>query len=306
MGELNAAVGAGGGRALHRDDLPDRRPRARGGLPGVRPRHRAEAQAAPERDPRAATSTRRIAHELPARPLPRLRPRPGEPPRPLSARRTSPARPQLAELEQQYQKIIGAMTVTVPGPGADPGPDGPVPGGDRPAAPPGGLGARRRPPAGRPGHARRPVRPDDRSSAVEIAQEAGFANLRRLRVPPPRAVRLRRSPTRSGSTRRSSDVVVPLAREIQEERRQALGVETLRPWDLAVDPLGRPPLRPFDDVDKLAEGTETIFRDVDPELGPAVRLPAHARRCSTWPTARGRPPAATRRRSRTTGCRSSS
>ena len=41
----------------------------------------------------------------------------------------------------------------------------------------------------------------------------------------------------------------------------------LRPWDLSVDRLGRPPLEPFDDVEKLAAGTETIFRDVDPELG---------------------------------------
>jgi oligoendopeptidase F len=62
-------------------------------------------------------------------------------------------------------------------------------------------------------------------------------------------------------------VVVPLARKIQEQHREALQVSSLRPWDTAVDPLGRPPLRPFDEVAKLAEGTETIFREVDPELG---------------------------------------
>jgi oligoendopeptidase F len=62
-------------------------------------------------------------------------------------------------------------------------------------------------------------------------------------------------------------VVVPLARQIQEQHREALGVPTLRPWDVAVDSLGRPPLKPFDDVSKLAEGTETIFHEVDPELG---------------------------------------
>ena len=62
-------------------------------------------------------------------------------------------------------------------------------------------------------------------------------------------------------------VVVPLARKLQEERREALGVETLRTWDLSVDPLGRPPLRPFTDVEALAEGTEAIFTSVDPELG---------------------------------------
>ena len=33
-------------------------------------------------------------------------------------------------------------------------------------------------------------------------------------------------------------VVVPLARQIQKEQQAALGVETLRPWDLSVDRLG--------------------------------------------------------------------
>jgi oligoendopeptidase F len=62
-------------------------------------------------------------------------------------------------------------------------------------------------------------------------------------------------------------VVVPLAVELQEERRRSLGVASLRPWDLAVDPKGRPPLRPFTSADELAERTRRIFDDVDPELG---------------------------------------
>src|SRR5262249_55733163 len=62
-------------------------------------------------------------------------------------------------------------------------------------------------------------------------------------------------------------VVVPLSRTIQEQHRAELEVSTLRPWDTAVDPLGRPPLKPFDDVSRLAEGTESIFREVNPELG---------------------------------------
>ncbi len=62
-------------------------------------------------------------------------------------------------------------------------------------------------------------------------------------------------------------VVVPLARKIQQENCKTLGVPSLRPWDTAVDPLGRPPLKPFDDVERLAAGTERIFREVDSELG---------------------------------------
>jgi oligoendopeptidase F len=44
-------------------------------------------------------------------------------------------------------------------------------------------------------------------------------------------------------------------------------IETLRPWDLMVDPLNRPPLKPFDKVDALVNGVERIVRSVDGELG---------------------------------------
>jgi oligoendopeptidase F len=62
-------------------------------------------------------------------------------------------------------------------------------------------------------------------------------------------------------------VVVPAVSRIYERRRQQLGVDTLRPWDLEVDPLNRPPLRPFSDVSALNGTTSTIFHKVDPQLG---------------------------------------
>ncbi|MGI4790049.1 MAG: M3 family oligoendopeptidase [Janthinobacterium lividum] len=61
--------------------------------------------------------------------------------------------------------------------------------------------------------------------------------------------------------------VVPLAQKILETRRQTLGVDTLRPWDLNVDPAGRTPLRPFADVAALEAVTAQIFAKVDPDLG---------------------------------------
>lgn len=61
--------------------------------------------------------------------------------------------------------------------------------------------------------------------------------------------------------------VLPLVRWLSESRKAALGVESLRPWDTEVDPLGRPPLRPFETADALAGGVEEIFRRLDPELG---------------------------------------
>jgi oligoendopeptidase F len=60
--------------------------------------------------------------------------------------------------------------------------------------------------------------------------------------------------------------VMPLARAQAEQRREALGLDTLRPWDYGVDPLGREPLRPFADADELGEGCRRIFGKLDGEL----------------------------------------
>jgi len=62
------------------------------------------------------------------------------------------------------------------------------------------------------------------------------------------------------------EVAVPAAARIYERRRQRLDIDTLRPWDLAVDTLGRPPLRPFTDVAELERKAAAIFRRVDPQL----------------------------------------
>jgi oligoendopeptidase F len=101
---------------------------------------------------------------------------------------------------------------------------------------------------------------------IEIAREAGFPNFveyafrdrERFDYGIAETIRFQESVER---------VVVPLARRLQRERQDALGVETLRPWDLSVDPLGRAPLAPFRDVEQLAAGAETIFGDLDEELG---------------------------------------
>ncbi|ADV62639.1 oligoendopeptidase, M3 family [Isosphaera pallida ATCC 43644] len=101
---------------------------------------------------------------------------------------------------------------------------------------------------------------------VEIAREAGFADY----VAYAYRDRERFDYDRSAAADFQKAVeteVVPLARQLREQRRQRLGVERLRPWDLAVDPLGRPPLRPFDDAQRLATGCQAVFNAIDPELG---------------------------------------
>ena len=65
--------------------------------------------------------------------------------------------------------------------------------------------------------------------------------------------------------------VLPRLRRIQEDRRRTLQLESLRPWDLAVDPLNRAPLRPFTDVAQMVSGAQRIFERLDPALAAQFR-----------------------------------
>ena len=60
--------------------------------------------------------------------------------------------------------------------------------------------------------------------------------------------------------------IMPAVREIQNDRRRQLNLEKLRPWDLAVDPQNRAPLKPFADVGEMVSRTQKIFNDLDAEL----------------------------------------
>ena len=65
--------------------------------------------------------------------------------------------------------------------------------------------------------------------------------------------------------------MVPVVRELQGVRRQQLGLPSLKPWDLAVDPLSRPPLRPFEEVDRMVTGTQKIFDHLDRKMSVGFR-----------------------------------
>jgi oligoendopeptidase F len=66
--------------------------------------------------------------------------------------------------------------------------------------------------------------------------------------------------------------IMPLLRELNAERRAQLKLPALRPWDLAVDPLNRPPLRPFETSDRLVSSAQRIFNQLDPQLGADFQL----------------------------------
>jgi oligoendopeptidase F len=65
--------------------------------------------------------------------------------------------------------------------------------------------------------------------------------------------------------------IMPLVRELQAERRAQLKLEKLRPWDLAVDPLNRPPLKPFAQVGEMVSRTQKIFDRLDGGLAAGFR-----------------------------------
>ncbi len=69
-------------------------------------------------------------------------------------------------------------------------------------------------------------------------------------------------------------IVVPVYRGLQEDRKERLGLDRLKPWDLNVDPEGRGPLRPFEDADELVKKTGKIFQKLDRELGDQFAMMA--------------------------------
>jgi oligoendopeptidase F len=66
--------------------------------------------------------------------------------------------------------------------------------------------------------------------------------------------------------------VMPVLRRLQGKRREDLGLDKLRPWDLSVDPSNQPPLRPFDKVEDLVAKTQDIFSQLDGGLAQDFRL----------------------------------
>lgn len=99
----------------------------------------------------------------------------------------------------------------------------------------------------------------------QIAKNAGFANYRDYAF----KARERFDYTPADCEKFHAAIeehIMPVVRLIQTERKQKLGVESLRPWDLSVDPLNRPPLLPFENVDQMVERTQAIFDQVDTGL----------------------------------------
>ena len=62
-------------------------------------------------------------------------------------------------------------------------------------------------------------------------------------------------------------VVKPFVDKLMNTRKEQLGLDVLKPWDLSVDTLNRDPLEPFEDASELEEKCHNIFKAVDKDLG---------------------------------------
>jgi oligoendopeptidase F len=68
--------------------------------------------------------------------------------------------------------------------------------------------------------------------------------------------------------------VVPAVARQLEYRRERLGLDSVRPWDLGVELERVDSLKPFDDVTTFVDRAKGVFRRVDPKLGEEFELMA--------------------------------
>jgi oligoendopeptidase F len=99
----------------------------------------------------------------------------------------------------------------------------------------------------------------------QIALNAGFANFRdfthreknRFDYTPDDCIRFHAA---------VEEAVLPAVARILERRRRRMGLDRLRPWDLLVDPRGRPALRPFETAAEFVGRTADVLGHVEPDF----------------------------------------
>jgi oligoendopeptidase F len=65
--------------------------------------------------------------------------------------------------------------------------------------------------------------------------------------------------------------IVPIVKILQEKKYALLNQDSVKPYDMDVDPLGRSPLKPFEGGKELLEKSVEIFSKVDPYFGDCLR-----------------------------------
>lgn len=103
-----------------------------------------------------------------------------------------------------------------------------------------------------------------------IARNSGFENYRDYKF-----VALNRFDYNADDCMKFHDsvrkAIVPLLDTLTEQRKAAMHLSSLKPWDLEVDSQGRPDLKPFTDGRDLMQKTIACFSEIDPYFGFVAR-----------------------------------
>ena len=69
-----------------------------------------------------------------------------------------------------------------------------------------------------------------------------------------------------------AEEVIPIISSIDQKRKEALNLDSLKPWDTQVDVTGEKPLRPFKDSSDLIAKTIDCFNEIDPFFGQCISI----------------------------------
>lgn len=72
--------------------------------------------------------------------------------------------------------------------------------------------------------------------------------------------------------------IVPLVKQNEQARKDALKLDVYRPWDKEVDAEGKEPLKPFSTGADLAEKTIACFNTIDPYFGECITIMQNIKR----------------------------
>ena len=105
----------------------------------------------------------------------------------------------------------------------------------------------------------------------KVAQNAGFANYRDYMFTAMGRFDYTKEDTFAFHEAVAQEMV-PLLNASMQARKEALGLDALRPWDKAVDPSGKDPLQPFDGGEDLLARTVRVFNHLDRYLGERLEI----------------------------------
>jgi oligoendopeptidase F len=105
----------------------------------------------------------------------------------------------------------------------------------------------------------------------QVAKNAGFDNYRDYKFA--ELGRFDYSPKDCFNFHQSIErAIIPLVNKMNLRKREQLNLESLRPWDIAVDSEGKAPLKPFETAEELLNKTIECFNKISPYYGNCLSI----------------------------------